>query len=397
MSKGPAKLAHLEAFFTFVAACLFLVAGSSCLRAGAETVPTAIRTVIVSTDYALGNALDAALPGDHIVLANGSYHGFSIASSGQSGKPIVIRAADILQARVSGEVTIDGDYIWVLGMDMASYPIVINGQDDRVSRNRFRRADHPILATDTSRRAEIDHNEIDQGNTGGEGDRRGIRLNYKTESGDLVYNHHVHHNFLHGAAGSDNNGIVSSENGNQREFQAGTVIEYNLIMDWPGGRQIGVKSGGNIIRFNTSINAGSEEYVNRTGVNNQWIANWSDGARIRINDRDNIAIGNVSRVVLFGGNQTAADADANGLATGYIPAENTLVAGNTGMLRLGPVFPGYGGEPIRNTKIEAHQGPIEHLRDSGTSISTSTSRTIPQAFRLSPAEVGPFAPTAPKP
>jgi hypothetical protein len=58
--------------------------------------------------------------------------------------------------------------------------------------------------------------------------------------------------------------------------------------------------------------------------------------------------------------------------------------------------------PAVNTRVEAHvtgngcsQGTITCGTHQGTVFSATTSEPIPQAFKLTPDQVGPHAPTAP--
>src|SRR5262249_46631566 len=52
------------------------------------------RTISVNSNSTLSSAVSNAQPGDCIVLANGSYAGFTISRDGTSTAPIVIRAAN---------------------------------------------------------------------------------------------------------------------------------------------------------------------------------------------------------------------------------------------------------------------------------------------------------------
>lgn len=101
---------------------------------GGGNLPSATRTVNVASAAQLTTALNNAQPGDHIVLANGSYNGFTVEKSGTSVKPIVIRAANVLGAKV-GNVTINGNYVWVMGMNAGGSYFLINGSYARFSRN----------------------------------------------------------------------------------------------------------------------------------------------------------------------------------------------------------------------------------------------------------------------
>jgi hypothetical protein len=332
------------------------------------------------------------------VLANGSYGGFSVSRSGQSGKPIVIRSANLHGAKIGGRITIAGDHVWIVGMDMSNNNIVVTGSDDRVTRNHFRGANEALKVTESARRAEVDHNEIDGAGISATGAMVGMRLTPPTNTGNNV-NHYAHHNYFHDNDGSDNNGYYDGSSTGRLSLNTGIVVEYNLWEDWKGGGCTHTKAGGQTIRFNTCV-GGAEDMVIRTGQNNKIIANWVENARngIRVYDEGNQIIGNRvigSEIGIRSGSIANSSQMQPGNA-GYIAATDTLVAGNTGNLRVGYNFSSYDSVPARDTRIEAHDGSVSLGRHTGTTQSNSTSHTIPKAFKLSPSQVGPNAPTAPR-
>jgi hypothetical protein len=388
--------------YTDVFRCICLgaaiLASSSASASSAVADPEPLRTVPVSSSGELTSALAAAQPGDHLLLADGTYEGFLVSRSGREADPIVIRAGNILEAKVRGSITVTGDYVWIVGMDMQANQIAVHGQRDRVSRNRLGKVDFPIVMSSIAHNATVDHNEIDHGGTGGDpADRRGIRMNYSATGSD--YNHHIHHNYLHNTGGKNNNAIVSSENGATRDLNTGTIIEYNLVENWSGGRCVGLKSGWNIIRFNTCLNCVREEMVNRAGQHNQWIANWIENCgALRIMDIHNTAIGNYSPktgVWLHIGN-TYRDGPPATAGANYYRVEDALVVANTGPLSIGEHYTSVAPQlPVINSTIEAHKGSISYGLHSGIEVLDKTAREVPAAFKLSPSDVGPFAPTAP--
>ncbi len=81
--------------------------------------PAPLRTVNVSTATELAAALADARPGDHIVLADGSYGGggFATAAAGTAAEPIVIRANSKLAARLTSELVIGHPWYLLWGLD----------------------------------------------------------------------------------------------------------------------------------------------------------------------------------------------------------------------------------------------------------------------------------------
>jgi hypothetical protein len=82
-------------------------------------LPSAQRTRSVSDDNQLASALNEAVAGDQIVLANGTYSDKTISGkNGTSSAPIVIRAANPGQARINGKLTVNGgSHIWTWGIN----------------------------------------------------------------------------------------------------------------------------------------------------------------------------------------------------------------------------------------------------------------------------------------
>src|SRR5436190_3827357 len=65
---------------------------------------TYLRTVPVNSNATLTTALTNALPGDEIVLANGTYAGFTVTKDGTVANPILIRAENQNLATVSSSI-----------------------------------------------------------------------------------------------------------------------------------------------------------------------------------------------------------------------------------------------------------------------------------------------------
>ena len=351
-----------------------------------DSIPGPTRSIIVSSSSQLSSALNKAQPGDHIVLTNGSYPGFTVSRSGQIDKPIVIRAGNTLAAKVSGSITLKGNDVYVVGVDVTNGRVVITGTRDRISRSRLRLP--AVLVEHSARSAIVDHNEIVRRPTS----LSGFGIMVKVSQPGL--NHRIYRNYLDGGpqkTTGDNTTAIGLGTGAWRLKNGGVLVEYNLLQDWHGDAEtICVKTGGHTIRFNTAIDI--REFSNRMGIGNTWSANWLENAQgIRIHDKNHTLLGNRSVIRIYGGD--AADAPN---ATYYQPID-TLVAGNIGGLAIGKSFSNGAASalPAKNTKVEAHTGSISRLNEVNTTITSKTTRVIPKAFKLMPSDVGPFAPTAP--
>ena len=119
MSKECAQIAERGRGLVGIAVCWLgmLAAGEAPgLHARAEAspgeLPAAVRVVGVTTPEELTEALDAAQPGDHIVLGPGDYDGreFEIDCQASASRPLVVRAEELLTARITRKVTITGSY-----------------------------------------------------------------------------------------------------------------------------------------------------------------------------------------------------------------------------------------------------------------------------------------------
>jgi poly(beta-D-mannuronate) lyase len=371
-------------------------------------IPAATRTVNVSNSSQLSSALSSAQAGDHIVLANGSYGGFSVSRSGQSGKPIVIRPTNLHGAKFTGNIAVSGNYVWVLGMDMGSRTISVTGSNNRISRNYFKAtAGNAVVTQKGAVKNEIDHNE-----------HAGGTLTYSSSGNHAIFmrsvcahesNNYVHHNYLHDSSGPEVNAValmsgwgVLCSGSHGPAPHANNLIEHNLIVNWGSGYCLRTKDGGNTFRLNTCINV-PPGIQNRHGEQNQWIANWVEGGGpLRLYDGKNSVIGNrfTGTYLQIGSGNRAYLAPQE--SSTYVAATDSTVAGNIGQLRIGFNYSNYDTVPAKNNRIEAHQtgngcgqGSITCARHTGTTFSSNTSRSFPEAVKLTPSQVGPNAPTAP--
>ena len=362
-----------------------------------NNLPSALRTISVCNASQLTSALSNALPGDSIILADGSYSGFTVNNSGDSGAPVVIMSANTGSARINGNVILVGHYLVLVGMNMQSHEVVIEGSHNRVSQSYFKNSlNCGIYLATSATYAEVDYNEL-EGGAGHSGNDLADAIMIRTKSSGVVHNHHVHHNYLHGAVLELNSDAISSGYGSTGD--GNSIIEYNLVENWKGGKYCFYEKGGaNIWRYNTSIGANAEDrgIVVRTNGSsrNNWVANWFE-------DCDLILFGGNSKVI---GNRVA-----NGtihLGCGTVPvgtagdpndggtrfaATNTLAAGNVGTIALGKIYSSGCQYPAKDITIEKHEGNISYGNHQGTKVAPSTCVNIPEAFRLDPSQVGPRA------
>jgi poly(beta-D-mannuronate) lyase len=378
-----------------------------------DSIPAPTRTIMVSSSSQLLSALEKAQPGDHIVLTNGKYSGFTVSRSGKNGMPVVIRAANKLSAKISGSpVTVSGDYVWLVGLDFTN-GVVVEGTGDRVTSSRLKVKGTAIHLKATallghSLNAEIDHNEIISMPEPSGKTWNAIRV----DVGHDDLGHKIYRNHIHGApewtapAGA----VVALQLGfsNHRLKMGRVLFELNLIEDWKNSdtTYISVKTSGHTLRLNTVIR-GKQPATNREGHHNSWISNYFENTKgLRVRDMDTLIVGNV---LVNGGAIQLMTGDVDPDTAGnfgdparndklFPRAERTLVAGNTGKLQVGL---GLNELPsitlkVLDTRIEKHSGTVELFAQEGTTQSPTTAQVYPAAFKLTPSDVGPFAPTAPQ-
>jgi len=106
-----------------------------------EELPSPVRVINVSTASQLANALASAQPGDHIVLADGTYpEKIKISRSGTSTAPIVIRAKNVLAAKLPAcfEYAPDTVHVWLWGIDFKdARNCNLRGKYHKIRRCRF--------------------------------------------------------------------------------------------------------------------------------------------------------------------------------------------------------------------------------------------------------------------
>jgi len=106
-------------------------------------LPAPLRTVPVANASQLSSALANAQPGDHIVLADGTYNlggRMQLTRSGTAQAPIVIRAQNVLGAKLPGgfEYAAGTSHIWLWGLDFKdAVGCPLRGQFHKIRRCRL--------------------------------------------------------------------------------------------------------------------------------------------------------------------------------------------------------------------------------------------------------------------
>jgi hypothetical protein len=223
-----------------------------------EDIPQPLRVINVSSSSQLTSAISSSQPGDHIVLADGSYSISKVTGkSGTANNPIVIKAANPLKATISnGQLELSScAYMIFSGLRWTTgSTIKLTGSHHcRLTRSYFNlvqsSSGHWILiqGEEASHHNRIDHNTF-EGKS-----QAGNYISFYGSSKMSTYDR-IDHNYFR-----DNGPRVANEKEairvgwSQISMSSGyTTIEYNLFENIDGDPEIiSVKSCDNVIRYNT--------------------------------------------------------------------------------------------------------------------------------------------------
>ena len=276
----------------------------------AETEPVATTRkeapVLVTTMAALQKAVSKAKPGDVITLADGNYdQGCTLKGKGTQDKPIVVRAQTLGKVGISKPVTIQGNYITLLGVNFTAQGSVhMSGVGCRLSRCSMSNVGSGkwVTVSSGSRKIEIDHClfEKKENNLNRARDCQLFQILVRNKG----EGHHIHHNHFRDIPKGKGNGfetiqlMTAGNPKNPKGGDCGTVIEDNLFERCNGeGEIISVKSNGNIVRRNT-FHECRGSLVLRHGHRNQAVSNIFIGGKetgsagIRIQGLDQVVANN---------------------------------------------------------------------------------------------------------
>jgi hypothetical protein len=410
--------------------------------------PPPLRIVSVANANELRSAVAAARPGDHIVLADGTYGGskLSVAVSGTAANPIVIRAANRVRldtdgsvrvsgARIQHEIAITGSNIWLYGLNLdgtgwLEQSFFINLNDAAHATIKRCRIYHwegrGIQLLNASTDVEIAYCDLsprsfdDQRPIYPSGPASQVRNKFRTGiRGDTsALRADIHHNHFHdyppkGQKYEDYKvaAIICGESPATGDDPARWDVHHNLFIRCNASAE-GVdapfaewKAAHCTFRENTFQDCDAH-LTFRQGIHNNLIANWFRNVRaVRMMDGPHRLIGNVvescpTGINILAGNLPETTPQAQ--KDGFVQAHDVLLAGNRregsagAFLRIGPAISGDSDLPALNTRIEgwdSSKGPINYQNHQGTQGPfPATGETWPAAVRIGPAEVGPEAP-----
>jgi hypothetical protein len=358
---------------------------------------------MINSTEQLNRALADARPGDEIVLADGDYTGFAITRSGTSSNPIVIRAANLLGARVtSGQITVDASRVTLHGIDHVGSDGVRIGRnavadDVKIWRCRFRDQTGTgsiAIRTDNAKRTEIAYCEVR--NWKG----CGVLLGASAGTRDSVVRHCL---FKDTPAGFEENGTEAIRTLGARDIDLGALLYRCRASNWKSdGETLKLSSSSCIVR--QCVTEDSHHLNNRGGQNNIFDACWTKGSwGIGVHDgylpdRTNKVLGCRTEsardgIYVRGGTVEPGVNAVRGGPSNWNLAEGCVVAGCEGRVKIAHLYPGHTGK-ARHTRLRQHTGTVD-LNSGATD--TDDGRDLPETlYEWSPLiwltddDVGPF-------
>lgn len=346
-----------------------------------------LRTVNVSSDAALTTALNNALAGDHIVLANGTYStARTISPNGTSANPLVIRAANPHGAVITGRWTVNSNRLTIYqlrfqsggGITLASCGFV------RILRNEWiNTSSRPVQFSNGAYDCEVGYSYI----VGTGGDRMiDVRPG---NNGSVVSSNYprrmwIHHNYFLNQGG---NGAVVGIGNNRFDSEASieALLEWNLGENL-NGQLTYFKCSDSVSRFNTYRRTNNNYPSNtspamcRSGRRNKLIANASvNGGGFTLRSNGHEAIGNFKDSAVSHGRWTSnsvavgpIDQDdylAQSSSTPTPRGKDCLLVGNIGHCWIGSGSTSAGNAvlPALRTTVRNHSGGSLTIDTAGLS------------------------------
>ncbi|MFC3453859.1 polysaccharide lyase 6 family protein [Amycolatopsis speibonae] len=323
-----------------------LVTATALALAAAPATASAAQVVRVTSLGALRSAIDKAVPGDEIRLADGSYSAgsaISVNRSGSANAPITITAEHVGKAEIKGSAG--------FSFSSSASNVVLRGFKLRhggalsvpagSTHNRLTRLDVQLTSggnwvTLSGDDTEFDHNVL-QNRTS-----QGVFLQVLGPSNDMAKRVRVHHNYFsnHRFTGSNGGESIRFGLSSRQKYKAGGVVEDNLFEKADGDSEaISVKSSDNVIRYNT-IRDSRGFIVLRHGDRSVVEGNILLGkSGIRFHGNDHKIVGNyvhttANRGIVFGsGNEadSGPDSKLHDRPDRVVVAYNTVVGTTDGI------------------------------------------------------------------
>jgi hypothetical protein len=310
---------------------------------------TAPRTLSVSTSAGLASAVAGARPGDHILVADGSYAAtVTVNRSGTAAAPITVAARNPGQARLTNpdairfgnvsHVVVEGfTFSGDGGLNVPSATAAI-----RITRNTFASNKTGAFLTVAADNSEVDHNAFLNKSTAGVY----LQVNGPGSSG-MAKNVHIHHNYFfnHHFGGANGGESLRLGLSGRQHGDAHALVEYNLFERANGDSEaISVKSSNNIVRYNTILDSRGTLSLRHgwgTLVQGNYIIGGTSGIRFFGNNHvvvNNVVQGTTGQALEIGGGEIRDDTRstrAHEAADHCVVAFNTFQSNRAGAARYG--------------------------------------------------------------
>lgn len=248
-------------------------------------IPAALRTVNCTNQATFTTALASAIPGDHIILADGTYTFGTLTKNGTATNPIVIEAlnnAGAIINSINTQEILNSSYVILNGLRFtvsggSEQMFEINDSSYiRITRCSFDGSglgDAVAVVDNTASSATASHhNRYDHCRWYGKTNTGEYLKWSQTGSSNAISTYdRIDHNFFDGRLPA-NNGSESTRMGVGilSLIPSFMVCEYNLYTECDGDSEVvSIKSSCAIVRYNTFINCAGTGVSLRQGTNNQ--------------------------------------------------------------------------------------------------------------------------------
>lgn len=375
-----------------------VIGGSS--GGGGSEYPSALRTVNVSNGSELAAALASAQPGDHIVLADGTYtNGSDFATSidGTAANPIVIRAANKLLARLTRRINFAHAYYYLWGIDIDGVGLGVDPGADNLVVRRCRVRNYSsyqgIWCRVKATGCRFEYCDLSLPNS------RGVVLDLGAGGRNLTVERCYFHDW--GPSGTGDQTFEPVQIGfgvADTDIVSGFVIRRCLFENINQGNAeretISIKSSGALIEQchlkdarMIMIRHGESNRIEGCRLEN---ISGTKPTRIQVFDELNKVLTSVAPDIHL----SAGDVGHDGMtASGQHPAAaNCKVISCNAALTVGAQESSSYTVPASNNSVEDHTGSVTLLNETGTTQTGTPSETGLSTITLMTADVGPDAP-----
>ena len=224
------------------------------------------KSTIVNSLPALQEAINSAIPGETIIMADGIYTTttkITIDRKGSESKPVIVAAKTIGGVEITGsegfELGNSAAYVTIQGFKFThaagKTKIVVGANHCRITRNVFECGGKGAYLTVSGDDNQVDHNTFQNKFT--EGQMISVQGAGGSEMAQRTW---IHHNYFYKFAETSNNCSSIQVGLSGRSLSSAyTIVEYNLFNQTRGENEnICNKSCNNIYRYNTFADGVSE-------------------------------------------------------------------------------------------------------------------------------------------